>query len=65
MNIGITPHFFRHFYVQYLYDYKRLPPHIIAAAVGHKMIGLQKENYLNQRLTKDNDAGNLILEDEF
>ena len=20
-NIGITPHFFRHFYVQYLYDY--------------------------------------------
>ncbi|PDY76531.1 tyrosine-type recombinase/integrase, partial [Bacillus cereus] len=32
-NIRITPHFFRHFYVQYLYDYKGLPPHIIAAAV--------------------------------
>ncbi|MGN4669239.1 tyrosine-type recombinase/integrase [Bacillus cereus group sp. MYBK234-1] len=64
-NIGITPHFFRHFYVQYLYDYKRLPPHVIAAAVGHKNDRTTKENYLNQRLTKDNDAGNLILEDEF
>ncbi len=35
-NIRITPLFFRHFYVQYLYDYKGLSPHIIAAAVGHK-----------------------------
>ncbi|MEB9370541.1 tyrosine-type recombinase/integrase [Bacillus cereus] len=64
-NIGITPHFFRHFYVQYLYDYKELPPHLIAAAVGHKNDRTTKENYLNQRLTKDNDAGNLILDDEF
>ena len=64
-NIGITPHFFRHFYVQYLYDYKGLPPHVIAAAVGHKNDRTTKENYLKQRLTKDNDAGNLILEDEF
>ncbi|MBF7150027.1 tyrosine-type recombinase/integrase [Bacillus toyonensis] len=64
-NIRITPHFFRHFYVQYLYDYKGLPPHIIAAAVGHKNDRTTKENYLKQRLTKDNDAGNLIMEDEF
>ncbi|OTY28111.1 MULTISPECIES: tyrosine-type recombinase/integrase [Bacillus cereus group] len=64
-NIRITPHFFRHFYVQYLYDYKGLAPHIIAAAVGHKNDRTTKENYLKQRLTKDNDAGNLILEDEF
>lgn len=64
-NIRITPHFFRHFYVQYLYDYKGLPPHVIAAAVGHKNDRTTKENYLKQRLTKDNDAGNLILEDEF
>ncbi|EOO04828.1 hypothetical protein IAW_05941 [Bacillus cereus str. Schrouff] len=64
-NIRITPHFFRHFYVQYLYDYKGLAPHIIAAAVGHKNDRTTKENYLKQRLTKDNDAGNLINEDEF
>ncbi|HDR7449384.1 TPA: site-specific integrase [Bacillus toyonensis] len=64
-NIRITPHFFRHFYVQYLYDYKGLAPHIIAAAVGHKNDRTTKENYLKQRLTKDNDAGNLIMEDEF
>lgn len=64
-NIRITPHFFRHFYVQYLYDYKGLPPHVIAAAVGHKNDRTTKENYLKQRLTKDNDAGNLILENEF
>ncbi|OQR53307.1 site-specific integrase [Bacillus sp. CDB3] len=64
-NIRITPHFFRHFYVQYLYDYKGLPPHVIAAAVGHKNDRTTKENYLKQRLTKDNDAGNLIMEDEF
>ncbi|PFX40807.1 tyrosine-type recombinase/integrase [Bacillus pseudomycoides] len=64
-NIRITPHFFRHFYVQYLYDYKGLAPHIIAAAVGHKNDRTTKENYLKQRLTKDNDAGNLISEDEF
>lgn len=64
-NIRITPHFFRHFYVQYLYDYKGLAPHVIAAAVGHKNDRTTKENYLKQRLTKDNDAGNLILEDEF
>ncbi|MED1270901.1 site-specific integrase, partial [Bacillus mycoides] len=55
-NIRITPHFFRHFYVQYLYDYKGLAPHIIAAAVGHKNDRTTKENYLKQRLTKDNDA---------
>ncbi|MED2754616.1 site-specific integrase [Bacillus thuringiensis] len=65
VNIGITPHFFRHFYVQYLYDYKKLPPHVIAAAVGHKNDRTTKENYLKQRLTKNNDAGNLIMEDEF
>ncbi|MED3090831.1 tyrosine-type recombinase/integrase [Bacillus toyonensis] len=64
-NIRITPHFFRHFYVQYLYDYKRLAPHVIAASVGHKNDRTTKENYLKQRLTKDNDAGNLIMEDEF
>lgn len=64
-NIRITPHFFRHFYVQYLYDYKGLAPHVIAAAVGHKNDRTTKENYLKQRLTKDNDAGNLIEEDEF
>ncbi|MEK4412595.1 site-specific integrase [Bacillus sp. FSL L8-0642] len=64
-NIRITPHFFRHFYVQYLYDYKGLAPHLIAAAVGHKNDRTTKENYLKQRLTKDNDAGNLINEDEF
>lgn len=64
-NIRITPHFFRHFYVQYLYDYKGLAPHVIAAAVGHKNDRTTKENYLKQRLTKDNDAGNLIFEDEF
>ncbi|KEK22116.1 tyrosine-type recombinase/integrase [Bacillus gaemokensis] len=64
-NIRITPHFFRHFYVQYLYDYKGLAPHVIAAAVGHKNDRTTKENYLKQRLTKDNDAGNLITEDEF
>ncbi|MFV5170628.1 tyrosine-type recombinase/integrase [Bacillus cereus] len=64
-NIRITPHFFRHFYVQYLYDYKGLAPHIIAAAVGHKNDRTTKENYLKQRLTKDNDAGNLIGSDEF
>ncbi|EJR89784.1 hypothetical protein IKE_05989 [Bacillus cereus VD196] len=64
-NIRITPHFFRHFYVQYLYDYKGLPPHIIAAAVGHKDDRTTKENYLKQRLTKDNDAGNLIDDHEF
>ncbi len=64
-NIRITPHFFRHFYVQYLYDYKGLAPHVIAAAVGHKNDRTTKENYLKQRLTKDNDAGNLIKEDEF
>ncbi|MES1052063.1 site-specific integrase [Bacillus thuringiensis] len=64
-NIRITPHFFRHFYVQYLYDYKGLPPHIIAAAVGHKNDRTTKENYLKQRLTKDNDAGNLIGDNEF
>ncbi|PDY76552.1 integrase, partial [Bacillus cereus] len=39
--------------------------HIIAAAVGHKNDRTTKENYLKQRLTKDNDAGNLIKEDEF
>ncbi|WP_369903536.1 tyrosine-type recombinase/integrase [Bacillus manliponensis] len=61
----ITPHFFRHFYVQYLYDYKKLPPHVIAAAVGHKDDRTTKENYLKQRLLKDHDAGNLIDEDEF
>ncbi|WP_242220506.1 tyrosine-type recombinase/integrase [Bacillus cereus group sp. BfR-BA-01380] len=64
-NEKITPHFFRHFYVQYLYDYKQLPPHIIAAAVGHKDDRTTKENYLKQRLMKDHDAGNLIHEDEF
>ncbi|MBE7123491.1 tyrosine-type recombinase/integrase [Bacillus cereus] len=64
-NIRITAHFFRHFYVQYLYDYKGLSPHIIAAAVGHKNDRTTKENYLKQRLTKDNDAGNLIMNDEF
>ncbi|KIQ77608.1 integrase [Bacillus sp. L_1B0_8] len=64
-NMRITPHFFRHFYVQYLYDYKGLAPHIIAAAVGHKNDRTTKENYLKQRLTKDNDAGNLIGENEF
>ncbi|PGH79705.1 integrase [Bacillus thuringiensis] len=64
-DIRITPHFFRHFYVQYLYDYKGLPPHVIAAAVGHKNDRTTKENYLKQRLTKDNDAGNLILDHEF
>ncbi|AXY11230.1 integrase (plasmid) [Bacillus thuringiensis LM1212] len=64
-QIRITPHFFRHFYVQYLYDYKELPPHLIAAAVGHKNDRTTKENYLKQRLTKDNDAGNLIGDDEF
>ncbi|PDY52020.1 tyrosine-type recombinase/integrase [Bacillus toyonensis] len=64
-NIRITPHFFRHFYVQYLYDYKGLAPHVIAAAVGHKNDRTTKENYLKQRLTKDNDAGNLINEEEF
>ncbi|RWS38653.1 site-specific integrase [Bacillus mycoides] len=64
-NIRITPHFFRHFYVQYLYDYKKLPPHLIAAAVGHKNDRTTKENYLKQRLTKDNDAGNLIGDGEF
>lgn len=64
-NAKITPHFFRHFYVQYLYDYKELPPHIIAAAVGHKDDRTTKENYLKQRLMKDHDAGNLIHEDEF
>jgi len=64
-NIRITPHFFRHFYVQYLYDYKGLAPHVIAAAVGHKNDRTTKENYLKQRLTKDNDAGILIKEDEF
>ncbi|PGB56655.1 tyrosine-type recombinase/integrase [Bacillus toyonensis] len=64
-NIRITPHFFRHFYVQYLYDYKGLAPHVIAAAVGHKNDRTTKENYLKQRLTKDNDAGNLIKEGEF
>ncbi|EOO26871.1 hypothetical protein IIU_05981 [Bacillus cereus VD133] len=64
-NIRITPHFFRHFYVQYLYDYKGLPPHLIAAAVGHKDDRTTKENYLKQRLTKDSDAGNLIGENEF
>ncbi|MGR5965244.1 tyrosine-type recombinase/integrase [Bacillus cereus] len=64
-HIRITPHFFRHFYVQYLYDYKKLAPHVIAAAVGHKNDRTTKENYLKQRLTKDNDAGNLIMEDEF
>lgn len=61
----ITPHFFRHFYVQYLYDYKKLPPHVIAAAVGHKDDRTTRENYLKQRLLKDHDAGNLINEDEF
>lgn len=64
-DVKITPHFFRHFYVQYLYDYKKLPPHIIAAAVGHKDDRTTKENYLKQRLLKDHDAGNLIDEDEF
>ncbi|PED04979.1 tyrosine-type recombinase/integrase [Bacillus pseudomycoides] len=64
-DIRITPHFFRHFYVQYLYDYKELPPHLIAAAVGHKDDRTTKENYLKQRLIKDTDAGNLIGEDEF
>ncbi|MED0993512.1 site-specific integrase [Bacillus nitratireducens] len=64
-NIRITPHFFRHFYVQYLYDYKGLPPHVIAAAVGHKDDRTTKENYLKQRLTKDNDVGKLIGDDEF
>ncbi|MDR4329322.1 tyrosine-type recombinase/integrase [Bacillus pseudomycoides] len=64
-DIRITPHFFRHFYVQYLYDYKELPPHLIAAAVGHKDDRTTKENYLKQRLIKDKDAGNLIGEDEF
>ena len=64
-NEKITPHFFRHFYVQYLYDYKQLPPHIIAATVGHKDDRTTKENYLKQRLMKDQDAGNLIHEDEF
>ncbi|PFI17303.1 tyrosine-type recombinase/integrase [Bacillus cereus] len=64
-NIRITPHFFRHFYVQYLYDYKGLAPHVIAAAVGHKNDRTTKENYLKQRLTKDNDAGNLIGDGEF
>ncbi|PGM71503.1 integrase [Bacillus cereus] len=64
-NIRITPHFFRHFYVQYLYDYKGLPPHVIAAAVGHKNDRTTKENYLKQRLTKDNDVGKLIGDDEF
>ncbi|WP_100618052.1 tyrosine-type recombinase/integrase [Bacillus cereus] len=64
-NFRITPHFFRHFYVQYLYDYKGLPPHLIAAAVGHKNDRTTKENYLQQRLTKDNEAGNLIDENEF
>ncbi|PDX97240.1 tyrosine-type recombinase/integrase [Bacillus pseudomycoides] len=64
-NIRITPHFFRHFYVQYLYDYKGLAPHVIAASVGHKNDRTTKEDYLKQRLTKDNDAGNLISEDEF
>ncbi|MGG0274493.1 tyrosine-type recombinase/integrase [Bacillus rhizoplanae] len=64
-NEKITPHFFRHFYVQYLYDYKQVPPHIIAAAVGHKDDRTTKENYLKQRLMKDHDAGNLIHEDEF
>ncbi|MGG3523798.1 tyrosine-type recombinase/integrase [Bacillus pseudomycoides] len=64
-DIRITPHFFRHFYVQYLYDYKELPPHLIAAAVGHKDDRTTKENYLKQRLVKDNEAGNLISEDEF
>lgn len=64
-DMKITPHFFRHFYVQYLYDYKKLPPHIIAAAVGHKDDRTTKENYLKQRLLKDHDAGNLIDEDEF
>jgi len=64
-NIRITPHFFRHFYVQYLYDYKGLAPHVIAAAVGHKNDRTTKENYLKQRLTKDNDVGNLIGDDEF
>ncbi|MGG2015086.1 tyrosine-type recombinase/integrase [Bacillus sp. S10(2024)] len=64
-NEKITPHFFRHFYVQYLYDYKQLPPHIIAAAVGHKDDRTTKENYLKQRLMKDHDAGNLISDDEF
>ncbi|HDR8072579.1 TPA: tyrosine-type recombinase/integrase [Bacillus cereus] len=65
INVRITPHFFRHFYVQYLYDYKGLPPHLIAAAVGHKNDRTTKENYLQQRLTRDNDASNLISEDEF
>lgn len=64
-DVKITPHFFRHFYVQYLYDYKKLPPHVIAAAVGHKDDRTTKENYLKQRLLKDHDAGNLIDEDEF
>ncbi|PFZ01620.1 integrase [Bacillus pseudomycoides] len=64
-DIRITPHFFRHFYVQYLYDYKELPPHLIAAAVGHKDDRTTKENYLKQRLIKDTDAGKLIGEDEF
>lgn len=64
-NEKITPHFFRHFYVQYLYDYKKLPPHIIAATVGHKDDRTTKENYLKQRLMKDHDAGTLIHEDEF
>lgn len=49
-NIRITPLFFRHFYVQYLYDYKGLSPHIIVAAVGHKNDRTTKENYLKQRL---------------
>ncbi|PDY80161.1 integrase, partial [Bacillus cereus] len=39
--------------------------HIIAAAVGHKNDRTTKENYLKQRLTKDNDAGNLIGDNEF
>ncbi|CAM4407009.1 integrase [Bacillus manliponensis] len=64
-DMKITPHFFRHFYVQYLYDYKKLPPHVIAAAVGHKDDRTTKENYLKQRLLKDHDAGNLIDENEF
>lgn len=55
-NIRITPYFFRHFYVKYLYDYKGLAPYIIAAVVGHKNNRTTKENYLKQRLTKDNDA---------
>ncbi|MDA2639263.1 site-specific integrase [Bacillus cereus] len=64
-QIRMTPHFFRHFYVQYLYDYKQLAPHVIAAAVGHTNDKTTREHYLKQRLTKDYDAGNLIQEDEF